>query len=301
MGISRQRGQTDTSDFSAYQPGDPTWPTPRGKTVWDQHIWYFEAQGEVQNPQSMFKLDLLSILWGWKAAGDEILLIRDLNKNVYMGQLATSLTDDGLRMSKICRRTTGISLPPTHHRGSVPINAIFAMAGLVCLAVALLPDGMGVSYHRVFVEDIESDSIIGNVFPHILPAASQLLNCISDRIKSNYTRVLNQLSNRHHIFTKLLVISGDCDYIPTGQVQVQMNKVDQELEEFMKSSKKGCHKYREDHIKWTPLAGVWIHQRWLLIRVQAYPTGKTRDPRKLFTACRKRGVKDPHLITEDEL
>jgi hypothetical protein len=209
----------------------------------------------------MFKLDLLSFLRGWKAAGDEILLIEDFNKNVYMGQLATSLTDDRLRMSKLCRCTTGISLPLTHHRGSVPIDAFFATVGLLCSAVALLPDGTGVGNHRVFVVDIESDTITGDVFLHVLPTASQLLNCGSDHIKGNYTQVLNQLSNRHNIFKKLLLISGEDGYIPTAQVQVRMNKFDQELEEFMKSSEKGCHKYRDDGIKWTPLTGVWIHRR----------------------------------------
>jgi hypothetical protein len=74
-----------------------------GKTVWDQHSWYFEARGEVRNPRVMFKSDLLSLLRVWKAAGNEILLISDFNKNVYMGLLATSLADDGLRMSEVCR------------------------------------------------------------------------------------------------------------------------------------------------------------------------------------------------------
>ncbi len=35
--------------------------------------------------------------------------------------------------------------------------------------------------------------------------------------------------------------------------------------------------------------------------MRAYLAGSTGDSRKLFAACRKRGVKDPCLITEDEL
>ena len=215
-----------------------------GKTVWDQHSRYFEARGEVGDPRVMFKLDLLSLLRVWKAANDEILFIGDCNKNVYTGPLATALADNGLRMSKVCKRTTGIPLPPTHSRGSVPIDAVYSTAGLVCLAVALLPDGLGVGDHKVFVLDIESNSIIGDVFPHVLPAACRVLNCASDRIKQNYIRVLNQLSNRHHIFKKLLALSGDNDHISMVQVQLRMNKVDEELEQVMKSSERKCHKYK---------------------------------------------------------
>ncbi len=175
------------------------------------------------------------------------------------------------------------------------------MAGLVCSAVALLPDGLGVGDHKVFVSDIESNSIIGDVFPHLLPAACCVLNCASGRIKQNYIWVLNQLSNRHHIFKKLLALSGDNDHISMVQVQLRMNKVDEELEQFMKSSEHKCHKYKRMDIEWSPLAGVWIHQQWLLYCVQNYLAGKTRDPRNLIKACRKRGVRDPHHITQDEL
>ncbi len=80
-----------------------------------------------------------------------------------------------------------------------------------------------------------------------------------------------------------------------------MNKVDEELEQFMKSSEHECHKYKRMDIEWSPLAGVWIHQQWLPYCIQNYLAGKTRDPRNLIKACRKQGVKDPRHITQDEL
>jgi hypothetical protein len=89
-------------------------------------------------------------------------------------------------MSELCYHTTGTPLPPTHNRGSVPINAIYGTVGLVCSAVALLPDRMGVGDHRVFIMDIELDSILGDVFPHVHPGARRLLNCALDHIKNNY-------------------------------------------------------------------------------------------------------------------
>jgi hypothetical protein len=176
--------------------------TTRGETMWDQHTQYFDVRGEVRDPRTMSKLDLLSLLRHWKASGDEMLLISDFNENIYSGALATALASDNLCMSELCYRTTVTPLPPTQNRGSVPIDAIYGTAGLVCSDVALLPDRMGVGDHRVFIMDIELDSILGDVFPHVLPATRRLLNCALDRIKNNYIQVLNQLSNRHLIFKK---------------------------------------------------------------------------------------------------
>jgi hypothetical protein len=113
-------------------------------------------------------------------------------------------------------------------------DAIYGTAGLVCSAVAILPDRMRVGDHKVFIMDIELDSILGDVFPHVLPAARRLLNCALDRFKNKYIQVLNQLSNRYLIFKKLLIIDQASPTISRAQVQLRMNRVDLELEQFMK-------------------------------------------------------------------
>jgi hypothetical protein len=87
----------------------------------------------------MFQLDLLSLLCIWKAAGDEILLLGDFNKDVYTGRLSLALSDGDLRMTEVCQRTTGVPLPPTHNQGVVPIDVAFGTAGLLCTLVGLLP------------------------------------------------------------------------------------------------------------------------------------------------------------------
>jgi hypothetical protein len=68
-------GGKTTRMIVAYQPCAPGRRTTRGKTVWDQHHWYFEACREIKNPWAMFKSDLLSLLCRWKPADDEILLM----------------------------------------------------------------------------------------------------------------------------------------------------------------------------------------------------------------------------------
>ncbi len=94
-------GEKTTRILIAYQPGQPNIITC-GETVWDQHVRYFEARGEVRNPRMMFQLDLLSLLCVWKAAGDEILLLGDFNEDVYTGRLSLALSDGDLRMTEVC-------------------------------------------------------------------------------------------------------------------------------------------------------------------------------------------------------
>jgi hypothetical protein len=108
----------------------------------------------------------------------------DFNKNVYSGPIALTLLEDELRLSKICRRTTGETLPPTHARGCTPIDTMFGTVGLVCMAASLLPARVGVGGHQVFVADFTSELILGDAFLHVIPITSQLLNCTLDKIKT---------------------------------------------------------------------------------------------------------------------
>ena len=55
-------GGRSTQIIVAYQPCGQRGRQTRGETVWDQHSWYFEARGEIRDPQTMFKSDLLCLL-----------------------------------------------------------------------------------------------------------------------------------------------------------------------------------------------------------------------------------------------
>jgi hypothetical protein len=58
--------------------------------------------------------------------------------------------------------------------------------------------------------DITFSSVMGDVFPWVLPAAGCLLNCALERIKNSNIHVLNQLTVHHHVFknsTRLIVIA----------------------------------------------------------------------------------------------
>ncbi len=165
----------------------------------------------------------------------------------------------------------------------------------------LLPFNEGVGDHRTFIVDITLELILGDVFPRVIPASSRLLNCKSDKIKNSYIVVLNQLSNRHLIFQKLLLTDRASKHISHAALQLRMNKITKEMEQFMKSAERDSHKLKRNNMELSPITRVWLCQRWLLQRVEKYKAGRIRDPRNLFRECALRGIKDPSQITPDEI
>ncbi len=166
--------------------------------MWDQQVRYFKSCGEVRQPRLIFQADLLNLIRTWKNVGDKIIILGDFNENVYEGKFALDLLGNKFRMSELCLQTTGSRLlQNTHIRGSILIDAIFATARISSTAVRLLPHRVGVGNHRVFLLNIDSNTLIGGAFLRVIPVAHRLLNCASYWIKENYISVLNQPSNRH--------------------------------------------------------------------------------------------------------
>ncbi len=102
--------------------------------------------------------------------------------------------------------------------------------------------------HRVFVLDFASETILGDVFPWVIPLACRLLNCATDIIKNNYIAMLNQLSNRHLVSKKMLCINRASNHLSPAIIQLCMNKVDMESDQFMKLAEMDSHKYKHNNI-----------------------------------------------------
>jgi hypothetical protein len=119
----------------------------------------------------MSKADLLNLLHAWLVTGDEVFLFNNVNEDVYPSPLTGDLARNEFRITALCLCTTGICLPSTHTCSRTPINAVFATSGLVCMAVTLLPSLVGVGDHRVFILDIDSMSLVGDVFPRVIPVS----------------------------------------------------------------------------------------------------------------------------------
>ena len=279
-----------------YVPGDPG-RNSKGETVWDQHSRVWEKKGDLRSPGVILFEQIISQLLIWKADREEIILMGDFNENVYTGMYAERLSRPDLNMTEQCLKTTKRHLPATFIRGTQPIDAIYATAGVVCVNACLLPNKIELGDHRGFLLDFTSASVIGENFPNVMPASARKLHCESERLIANYNRVLDQLCDRNNMYRRITAIYKNADYLSNSDFLLLMNKWDDELTDHMTSAEKKCNVFKHCHIEWSPEVGIWLQRRWLLGRVLLFVKGRVPDPRNLIRDCKTHNVEDLSRIS----
>ena len=64
----------------------------KGMSVYEQQDRYWRRRGELsRNPIEMFEHDLLTLIRGWRAVNEDVILGGDLNKDTHRGSLAKAL------------------------------------------------------------------------------------------------------------------------------------------------------------------------------------------------------------------
>jgi hypothetical protein len=112
-----------------------------------QHKRHFQEKGNVNKPWEIFSTQLITQLRAWHAAGEEIILFMDVNKNVYTAPLAKALQGNGLRIEEQTLCLTGKEAPHSHCTGKVAIVGTYAAPGIICTNSYLSSHGAGVGDH----------------------------------------------------------------------------------------------------------------------------------------------------------
>ena len=82
----------------------------------------------------------------------------------------------------------------------------------------------------------------------VVSAPGRILRADAHTYKSKYIKVLEQLVDRHRMFEKLTEIMGIPD-AALNEYEVQMNKWDDELKDFMLSAEKKCITFKNDDME----------------------------------------------------
>ena len=186
-------------------------------------------------------------------------------------------------MTKQCRVATGGRLPVTFVTGSETIDALYATTGIEFTNAALLPKYSGVRHHICFILDFRSTSVIGGVHPNVIPRTPQKLNCYCIRMRTSYNKTLNELADRHQVFQRIDQLIKLSSVMSPAEFQLKLNRWDDELTDYMQSSENNCHKFKQNHIEWSPEVGVWIRRRSLLNECLGFKLGKWEGSPILFT------------------
>lgn len=84
-----------------------------------------------------------------------------------------------------------------------------------------------------------------------------------------------------------------------AEFQVKMNRWDNGLTDYMRSAESKCHKFKQNHIEWSPEVGVWIRRKHIMERIIKFLKGRIPDPPNLFRVCATKGITDPRTWTVD--
>ena len=294
------KGDTVTVVVAAYQPCEKN-KNSKGYTTFEQHERYFEPKGDFRSPRTIFFEQLVSQLRLWKVDGKEIILCSDFNEHIYEGQISRRLAREDLRMKEQCCIHNGDRLPATFVRGTRPIDGVFATGGIEVIHAGILGKYAGVGDHRCFVLDFTSKSVLGTSFPRVLPHSGRKLNCYCERIRDTYNMVLDELADRHEMYRKLDDLTQLADLISPTEFQIKINKWDDELTDYMQDVEDKCHKFKQNHVDWSPKYGVWNRRQRLLLWVEKYLDGKVPDSRNLIWDCMKKKICNPWLMTKELL
>ncbi len=190
----------------AYQPSGSSSSNLAGTMVQEQHKQYFKAQGNLRSARSIFFEQLIAQLVVWKMMDSDIILLGDFNENVYTGQIAKRLAQADLNFSEQCLGCTGMHILPTFRDGVMPINAVYATAGIECVNVHILPHKGGIGDHRCFIIDFNSSSVIRTRFQNIIQCTSRWLHCKLTWLVQTYNRKLDLLCNQHKMYERIYFI-----------------------------------------------------------------------------------------------
>ncbi len=213
----------------AYQPSGSSSSNLAGTTVREQQEQYFKAQGDLRSARSIFFEQLIAQLVVWKTMDSDIILLGDFNENVYTGQIAKCLAQADFNFSEQCLGCTGRHILPTFRDGVMPIDAVYATAGIKCVNVHILPHKGEIGDHRCFIIDFSSSSVIGTRFQNIVRCAARRLHCKSTQLVQTYNRKLDLLCNQHKMYERIYFIYSHVEYLSDKDFAYLMNDWDSEL------------------------------------------------------------------------
>ncbi len=143
-------------------------------------------------------------------------------------------------LSEQCLQCMGMQVPPTFRDGTVPIDAIFATAGIGCVNAYILPHKGGVGDNRCFILNFTSSSVIGMKFPNIVCCSARKLHCKSKCLVQAYNADLDMLCNCHKMYQRIYFIYSNLDSFSDEEFLYLMNNWDKELVQFKLHSEVNC-------------------------------------------------------------
>lgn len=237
--------------------------TGLAQPVYEQQHRYFRKHNYlVKDPLFNFDKDLLGQLSLWLMQGKEVLLMLDMNDNIYNSPFTRKLSELGFEEQ--FQKTNSADAPHSHVSGLVPICGVYATQGIHCRGYFIFGHDIGSEDHRLHTLDLTHQSIFGTSAPTSPKYAGRNLQCFQLRTMKSYLKTLEKMLDRHKLDNKLDLIgsmmdkeeSNAPDALSPVQIKCLADKLDKEHTELEICSEKTCQKKKDGKLPWTPDSGV---------------------------------------------
>jgi hypothetical protein len=223
-----------------------------------QHKYYFWKKGNFNKPQVIFNSQLITQLMAWRAVDEEVILLIDVNENIYTGPLAKALQGDGLWMEEQTLWLTGKEAPCSHCTVKVAIVGTYTIPEIICTNSYLSPHGAGVGKHQFQLHNFDAHTVLGTDYPKTVHSQGRTLHCGVERTVKRYNKVLRQLLIHHRSFEKLDFLQSNHHLMSADDFQILLNRWDTEVTQLMLASEKWCNKFCDGSIMFSLVTGIWI-------------------------------------------
>jgi len=271
-----------------------------GTTYQQQRRYFISKDKDLTCPRKRFHDDLIRQLEKWRLDGDRLIVCMDANEDIYKKSIGKSLTKaEGLNMSEVVGDFTGKRIGPTFFRGSKPIDGVWATQDVVVTHACIMPAGYGVGDHRLFVVDVQEESLVGNAPPRIQRFTSRRLNTkVSNGATQKYLTRLERNLERHRLIERL----GNL-YTSTRSrksFRRKVNKLDKLSKDLMINAEKKCRRIKSGRIPFSPEASLWIRRTQVYRSLLRYHRGLIRNRGNLKRAARRCGIMNCLSLSAEE-
>ena len=256
-----------TRVYTAYRPGGkPHRKKTAHTTVYEQHKRYIRgtATPDVE-PRDLFDDDLCKEMNEIIGTTNIILMI-DVNQNVLTGSFTNKMKDIGL--TSVFQRLSYAQMPPTHHRGSIPISTIYVSVNLQPTRAGILPKTIGVQGdHRNIYVDITNESMIGTYMYKIVSQPMKRLQLKDSRTVKKFQDAVRKHLEANNMLQKGLQLMSDVSYPASLDDVNNIESYDEQLGRAIQHGKKKCRKLKLGEIPFSKTFEKLRDTRrlWLLV------------------------------------
>eukprot|EP00956_Cyclotella_meneghiniana_P027275 scaffold60862_cov41-Cyclotella_meneghiniana.AAC.5 len=266
-----------------------------GTSYQQQRRYFISKEKKDDEPRTRFLADMTKVLTKWKEDGHRIVVCLDANEDVYKDIIGRTLTDPaGLEMVESVHASTGQKLGATHFRGSRPIDAVWTTKDVEITSACAMPVGYGAGDHRMFVDDLVKESLVGTQPQAIVRPGARRLNSKIPECLNNYNKMLERLLEQHKLHEKL----HSCfdEDLSREEKKERLDKIDEEAKQYMLHAEKTCRKIKCGQIPFSPEASLWIKRTQFYRSLLRFWNGKGKNRSNLKRAAQRCNRSKTHSL-----